>query len=486
MKNGLIFLAWLCLASLGYAAPLPEVQPSVPVTETTLLRQLPEVLEPLTLDDVLRSVEERHPKIRGAALMRDIAAAKVTEKQGAFDPQLGIGSTYQLYNSSSTPGSAKDYISNGIVVARQEPNGIKWEGGWINNQGTVKSPASATGDVGEFFLQAKIPFLRGAGINDKSVALEQARLFEEQTLETYHALRLLTLLDAGLAYLQWNASVMQWRILQENEGLALERAEQVQKRIAAGDLPAIDQVEADREVFKRKELTLKAARDVQKTALKLALYLWSTSGVGENVPQAPQAPLALPPVRRWTTEDVYTLQLEALAARPELRELKLSKSIVELDKDLAENDRLPQLDLTLRPGYDAGGQGVGLTMKAGLELVIPLATRGPDGRRQAALLKLDKLELEQVEMVRRILIQVQDAASEAEGAAQRLEQAIAVYQTSQQLEEAERTKFRLGDSTLFLVNARERSTLEAALKVLSIRLEHAEAQIILEAVAGQI
>ena len=231
---------------------------------------------------------------------------------------------------------------------------------------------------------------------------------------------------------------------------------------------------------------MKATREVQKAALKLALYLWNSDGQGAGVPQPAQAPLQLPPVQRFTTEDVYQLQLTALAERPELRQLELKKSIVDLDKDLAGNDRLPQLDLTLRPGYDAGGNGVGFTVKAGVELVIPLATRGPDGRRQAALLKLDKLNLEQVEMIRRILIQVQDAASEAEGAAQRLEQAVALYQKSKELEEAERTKFQFGDSTLFLVNSRERATLEAALKVLTIRLEHSEAVILLEAVTGQI
>jgi outer membrane protein TolC len=457
------------------------------VPETQLLVN-PEERETtaLTLEGVLRRVEETHPKLRGAALARQIAGAKVQEKLGAFDPELGVGTAYQRYNSSSTPGKPLDYVSNGIVVARTDPSGIKWEGGWINTQGFPKSPASSTGDVGEFFVQAKVPFLRGAGINDKVVAVEQAELVERQVDQDYRTLRLLTLLDAGAAYLQWNVAVMQWRILRENEELAVQRASQVAIRVKAGDLAAIDQVEADGEVVKRRELLLKAGREVQKGALKLALYLWASDGQGENVPQPEQAPQTLPEPTRLTTEQVYEFQLQALAQRPELRRLDLERSIVSLDRDLAENDRLPQLDLTLRPGYDAGGQGVGFTMKAGLELVIPLATRGPDGRRQAALLKLEKLDLDQVEMVRRILVQVQDAASEAEAAATRLEQAQLFYQQSKTLEEAERTKYRLGDSTLLVVNIRERATLEAALKVLDLRYEHAQALLLIDAVVGRL
>lgn len=480
-------LFW-CLATQPITAAPPLLELPKPLPETQLLRSKEgeQSAEPLTLEAVLRKVEENHPKLRGAGLAREIAGAKVQEKLGAFDPQLGIGTTYQNYNSSSTPGKPLDYISNGIVVARTEPNGIKWEGGWINTQGFPKSPASSTGDVGEFFVQAKVPFLRGAGINDKLVAVQQAELVERQVEQDYRSLRLLTLLEAGATHLQWNVAVMQWRVLEENEKLAVQRASQVANRVKAGDLPAIDQIEADGEVLKRRELLLKAGREVQKGALKLALYLWASEGQAENVPQAEQAPQTLPETIRFTTEQVYDLQLKALEQRPELRRLDLDRSIVSLDRDLAENDRLPQLDLTLRPGYDAGGQGIGFTMKAGLELVIPLGTRGPDGRRQAALLKLEKLDLDQVEMIQRILIQVQDAASEAEAAAARLEQAQLLYRQSKLLEEGERTKFRLGDSTLFLVNARERATLEAALKVLDLRYEHAQAVLLLEAVAGNL
>lgn len=487
-----LIVSLLCLgASWSYGEEDTKVSEPLnlvlPVPQSELLRTSGAAnIGILQLEEVLNQVETTHPKLRGALLNQQIAAAKVQEKLGAFDPQLGVGSTYQRYNSSSTPGKPLDYVSNGIVVARTDPSGIKWEGGWLNTQGFPKSPASSTGDVGEFFVQAKVPFLRGAGINEKVVAVDQADLMEKRVLEDNRVLRLLTLLDAGSAFLQWNVSVMQWRILQENELLAVERARQVGVRIEAGDLPTIDQVEADTETAKRRELLLKAGRVVQKSALKLALYLWNTRGEPQDVPSPEQAPQELPPVQRIEAEEIYALQLEALAHRPEVLQLKLDKSIIELDKSLAENDRLPQLDLTLRPGYDVGGNGVGFTIKAGLELVIPLGTRGPDGRRLAAQLKLEKLDIDQVEMLRRILIQVQDAASELEGTAQRLEQASILYSQSKRLEEAERMKFRFGDSTLFLVNARERATLDAALKILELRHEHAQALLLLEAVVGKL
>lgn len=455
-----MFLLWLCL-SLPLAAE----------------RQL-------GLEQVLETVERHHPKLRGAELAQRIASAKVLEKQGAFDPALGLGSGYQRYNSSSSRGSVKDFYENSVSVTRTDPSGVKWEAGWLRNQGTVKSPASSTGDGGEFFVGASIPLLRGLNVNAKSVALQQAELLEQQAGQDYRLLRLFTLLDAGDAYLAWVTTVQQEKVVAENLRLAEERASQVGQAIEAGDRPAIDQVEADREVEKRRELLRQAQREVGKSSLKLALYLWNSGGEPQAVPEPAQAPESLPEVRPADSAELAQMQVQALELRPELRELELRKSIVSLDRDLARNDRLPQLDLKVRPGYDTGAQGAGFTIKAGLELVIPLATRGPDGRERAAKLKLEKLNLDQVEMVRRILLQVQDAAQEVEATRDRLARAVEIYRLARELEQAERLKFEYGDSSLFLVNTRERATVEAALKVLELRNKMAQADLLLRAVRG--
>jgi outer membrane protein TolC len=426
---------------------------------------------PLTLETVLEQVESNHPKLRGGRLLNDIAAAKVLEKRGAFDPSVALATGFQRYNSSSEPGKAKNFYANSATVFRTDPSGIKWEAGWVNNQGGVKSPSSSTGDAGELFVGASIPLLRGLNINDKSVQLEQARIMETRVQFGYKQLRLAVLLDAGSAYYNWVTSVMQKEIVEENLRLARQRAEQVAVSIEAGDKPRIDQVEADREVEKRSESLLKAERLVQKAAFKLALYLWNSQGEAQEVPDPAAAPRSLPETEELDQQRLATLQVKALEMRPELSRLSLQQDIVELDRDLARNQRLPQLDLKLRPGADMGFQGVGFTFKAGVELVIPLATRTADGRERAASIKLEKLSLEQVEMVRRILLQVQDAAGELEATRLRLQRALEVYRLAKELEEAERLKFSLGDSSLFLVNSRERSTVAAALKVLEIRNE---------------
>lgn len=456
--------------------------------------------EILTPEKMVQAVRENHPKLRAAALLTDLAQAKVLEKEGAFDPQLFVGQDFLRYNSPTAPGKAKSAGDTYAAVQIHDVAGWKLISGLRRNRGDVKSPDNLTGDVGEFFLEFKLPLLRGLGVNEKQTALEQAKVALQMADAQVRVVRLEVLLAAHLAYWDWCAAATEFRLLQQAVLLAEQRAEQVAARVQAGDLPRIDEVEARQEVQRRRESLVKAERSVQKNALKLSLYLWNSSGNAQPLPEAGEAPVLLPdafvaslipsgalvpaPRTELAPSTVGEAEVQALQARPELSLIQFQKSIVELDRRLAENDALPALDLTLGPGYDLGRESIGLTYKVGVQLTIPLATRGPDGRARAARLYTDKLELEQVLEVQRILTEVRDAASMVVKAQDRREPALESLRLALELEEAERTKFAFGDSTLFLVNQRERATLAEAAKMVEIGAEAQKGQALLQAAAG--
>jgi outer membrane protein TolC len=103
-----------------------------------------------------------------------------------------------------------------------------------------------------------------------------------------------------------------------------------------------------------------------------------------------------------------------------------------------------------------------------------------------ARLKNDTLELEQVLEIQRILSEVRDAQSMVRQAEQRQVPALESLRLALELEKAERVKFSLGDSTLFLVNQRERNTMSEALKVVEIWADGLKGQVMLEASAGRL
>lgn len=295
-----------------------------------------------------------------------------------------------------------------------------------------------------------------------------------------------TLAGAALAYWEWVAAARRLEVYQENLAIARERADLVAARVQAGDLPRIDSLEAEQEVQRRLKSLLEAERSLEQAALKLAFYLWRSDGAPARVPEPESAPEDFLVPRPLNESEVAQQELAALALRPELKSLELAKEVVQIDYDLAANDRLPALDLSLSPGVDTGGNAIGPTIKAGLTLTIPLGTRSADGRMEAAQLKLDRLALEQVENVQRVLLEVRDVASQLRAVEGRYQAALSVLQLAREVERGERIRFELGDSTLFLVNQRERTTAAAELELIDVLQDYAQARTLFDAVAGKL
>ncbi|HMY74818.1 MAG TPA: TolC family protein, partial [Blastocatellia bacterium] len=163
----------------------------------------------LTLDEVLSTVELYHPKLLGAERQRRIASAKRLEKQGAFDPVFTTGADYLRFNTDfdsktlrGKPATMRLADAGVEVLTR---SGIKIGGGTRFNLGKVKAPLSPTGSGGEYFMEFKMPLLRGWRINEKSAAERQALLGEPLADTEFQTTRLDLLLKAATTYWEWVA-----------------------------------------------------------------------------------------------------------------------------------------------------------------------------------------------------------------------------------------------------------------------------------------
>lgn len=445
--------------------------------------------QPLTLEDLINFVDLYHPKIRGLDAERRIASAKRLEKQGAFDPVIGAGADWLRFNtefdSKIQRGKTATMRLADAGVEMLTRYGIKISAGARYNLGKVKSPLSPTGNGGEYFIDFKIPFFRGARINEKVAAERQAFLGEPLADAEFRLSRLELILKAANNYWDWVAAKRKLDVARQLLDLAKFRAGAVRDRVAAGDLPQIDSIEADLEVQRREGAIVKADRDLQKAAFKLSLFLWSPSGLPSPIPEEGNVPATMPPPVIFTDDQSIAGQRLALERRPELKMLSLGREITRIDLDLARNQRLPAIDLALSPGRDTGFGGIGNTFKAGLNLTLPLRQRTADGRINASTLKLEKLDFELTLERQRITTEVLDAISAINTSYDRYRAALQEVELAQRLEEGERTRFALGDGTLFLVNQRERATAEARVKLIEIQAEYEQAVAAFRAITVQ-
>jgi outer membrane protein TolC len=199
---------------------------------------------------------------------------------------------------------------------------------------------------------------------------------------------------------------------------------------------------------------------------------------------AANAPSNLPRPTIYVDARAIEAQRLALERRPELKLITINQDISQVDLALGRNQRRPAIDLGFSPGRDTGFGGIGNTLKAELTISLPLRQRTAEGKIQAAQAKLQKLDWELLNQRQTINVEVNDAFNAINTTYERFLAAEQEVQLARQLEDGERMRFNLGDSTLFLVNQRERATAEAETKLIEIRAEYEQAVAAFRAASG--
>lgn len=432
--------------------------------------------EQLSYESAMLYVLQHHPELQVGQLSVQKSRAKRLSKQGAFDPYLKGKSFWQRFNSSSAVGKSQNSQDYSLSLNLPTRLGAKLIAGGKLAAGDIKTPVSPTGDGGEYFWGIELPLLRGFLMNDKIAAEKQAKIQEVMAPIKFQEKTLKILLKANKAYWKWNQARENVQVAVTLKDLADIRLKQVQEKVRAGDKPAIDIAEATREVAKRNGQYAQAKRQQQQASYALGLYLWkSPTGMGEKVfvDQAPllsldhSAQAVGSTQKKPVSSDLRDIEKDvetALRNRPELKRLGLTREVVLVDKSLASNQLLPQLDVIATQGIETGEQSIGPVFRAGIQLKVPLRYRTPLGERRQAQYTLDQLSIQQSEQKQKIIVDVYDTLSAWEAAYAQYHAAQQESDAAEKLADGERTRFSYGDTTLFFVNRRERAAADAVLK----------------------
>lgn len=126
-----------------------------------------------------------------------------------------------------------------------------------------------------------------------------------------------------------------------------------------------------------------------------------------------------------------------------------------------------QVDLYFNYSRDVGEGRLarrGTEVEAGLQFELPAQRRKAAGKQMQIDAKLRVIDAELRLARDQVLLDVQDAASAVRAAHDSAGLIARELKVARDLEEAERARFELGDSTQFLVNLRELATAEAAFR----------------------
>jgi outer membrane protein TolC len=419
---------------------------------------------PLLLDEVLQSTESAYPLLLAAIQERNMAQGKSLSAEGAFDAKLSLNSEANQFG----------YYKNRTNEAKVELPLADWGGevfgGYKRGQGEFGpwEQDLLTLSRGEWSGGVRLPLLRNRETDERRTQLFLGRLSVELADASIEQQRLKMLETAAKSYWDWVSSGQKLAVSESLLQLAEARIDQVEEAAAAGEIAQIEIVDNQRAVLERRSAVVAAERELQNAAFELSLFYRDANGEPqlvsrERLPHFPEPTMI-------TAEQMHEGMQQALTRRPEIAGTLVEVRQREAELRLARNQMLPQLDFTAKYGRDTG---VGSTTKRGGEFVAGVTLESPFQRRKAkGTAAIQEAKLEQLEQKLRfardrIEVQVRDAASALDAAWRRLGLARAEQDAAQQLAEAERERFDLGDSTLFVVNLRELSAAGARLKVLS-------------------
>lgn len=441
----------------------------------------------LTLENVLHSVKNNHPVIRIAMLSNKIANSEVLSSKGAFDINLKSYGFYNRYNSSSDIGQpeyAQMYNTELELLTRY---GLLIKSGIDLNKGDIKTPISPTGEDGEYFISLNAPLFRGAGYNTFSVNESLAEYNAKKVKNNLRLVSLELLLKTINTYWKWAASIKKLEIENKLLDLAVFRLKAISKREKNGDLAAIDVVEIKQEIQRRKSRVIKSERTYQKLSYELSWFLWQNNSSETQNILGCSADDFNSNLHNKIKFNLNNGKMMALENRPEIQDFEISRMIAKLEKDFATNDLLPKLDIALKVGTQNGrGSMNGADVKAGLEFDIPLQRRDAKGRVKKFSFELSKINLQEKNMVQKIFLQVDDAISAINQSRKNITIVKEEVNLAEKLENGESKRFSLGDSNLFMVNLRERTSAESKIKLVDIIYEYNLAIAYYKAVTGML
>ncbi len=416
----------------------------------------------LSLEDVLTAAKKSFPSLLAAEQRKQVAAGELTAAEGGFDTLL------KSQNRWSVTGL---YENQNNDVSLEQPTklwGTTFFGGWRRGIGdyAVYEGKSQTTDSGEARIGVNVPLWRNRDIDRRRASLQQAELGQLIAGHEYEQALIEATRIASYRYWDWVLAGQRLMVAKHLLQIAEQRDQGIRERVEAGDIPEFEALDNQRAIIERQERVVAAQRLLEQSAIQLSLY-WRDDAGQPQLPTDEQLPEHFPNPDSIKIVSMDEALQTSLNQRPESKRLELQAKQTQTELELQQNQRAPGIDFTVTAANDIGGDSRDKINRnelyLGLNIDIPLQQRTATGRAQVAAANVHRLNLDKRLQDDRISAEVKDVYSALSAVRKRLNLSAEQLNAAEQLEDGEKIRFELGESTLLFVNLREIATGDAAL-----------------------
>jgi len=520
---GLLLPACTAFAQEGASVPLPRefnLPPRVGISGE----------RPLSLEEALAMALSNNRDIDISRIDQLRAAYNVTSAEGVFDPRVGGVASYQknvVPISSALGGSATGAVTNKNGVIDPQFSGALPRLGSSYSMDLSSSRTTTNNSFATLNPQYPSaltfsytqPLLRGLRYDDNRRRIEVAKKNTSLTDEQFRQRVMEVVTRAEQAY--WDLAFAQANLQVQLEAVQIARDQDGSNRRQQeqGLLAAIDVVAAQRQMatFEQAAFSAQEILTTSENILK-ALILADRDDPMWALSLIPTTPVnTAPPIVPLT--DAIT---EALASRPELAQLRITREINQADNRLFREQTKPQVDaivshsnaglagaqlpatpnpftsgltdLTTRvnqlstlgglqplpstgggagagvPPLLVGGYGTSLsnlfggnfpTTQVQLRISLPLRNRTAEANLASNVAEARRIRDQQQQAELAIEAAVRNGMQSVESAKARLASSRVARTSAEAQYESEQRQFRAGTSTLFLVQQRQTDMITA-------------------------
>jgi outer membrane protein TolC len=415
-----------------------------------------------------------HPLVKQAGIKPQMGESQLLKAKGGFDTKLFSELDRKNYDGVTN----YQKLNAGLSIPTWY--GIQVKSGFESNSGPYLSSEDKTPAGGLWYGGVSVNLGQGMMIDQRRAELFKARIYQESTLQEQRLLLNELIYESGYAYWNWFLAHYSKDVLQSSYDLATVRLEGVKLTAELGDRPIIDTVEARIQVQYRQSLLNNFQTDLLNSKVKLSTYLWTELQEPLEVDQT-TLPVYMDSVSFSVVPLLSEMDVDSLVEKhPYLTMNGLKIKSLEIDQKLKREQIKPTVNLSYNfinepINYNPITNLSPNNNKIGVQFEMPLLFRKERGDLELAKLKVQDEQLSYLNNKVYLKAKIKQAQNDLLNAQNQLDIYRQTVLDSRQLFEAEKTMFEQGESSLFLVNARELTYIQANLKYIEVLCKYQQA-----------
>lgn len=421
----------------------------------------------LSYENYLKNILENNPIAIKADNVKKYGELEYKAAKGNFDPNITGTYDNKFFNNTNY----YSVLNSGVKIPLYSAQNLKF--GYEYGVGTNINPEKYTSSYGLPYVGLEVGLLQGLVIDYRRAEVMKSK----QYVGYYSAERNVQinnlLFEASLKYFDWLFSIKQISINQYFLNIAKQRLIGIEALASIGEYAAIDTIEAAI-FYQGRLLDYQSSQiDKQKQINDLATFNWQNKSASTTASYLPQD--SLDGYFEKSKNSLAKYIYQDSSNNPVIAKYNSMQNVLEIDTKLKREMIKPKLNANYNllsnnsnsysPVYSQNNY------KWGVDLSFPLLLRKSRNEYKMAKLNSQSNSLELANKSNELDFKIKTLKQTISILAEQLQNAERSAKYNKQLVEAEKLKFDNGESSLFILNARENKWLESELKLTEYKLK---------------